>query len=517
MKILKTYEKFIRKENLNDIYNKYYSKFPFETFQDIVKSDPTSMIDGQLYMGKYCKWLLKLYINRKLKLEDLYKATEYLLLFDKQAVRNKLPLENRNINNFKSLGELAQTISDFKPEDLMSKKEIKEDNLIEEFKNFKLYIPKDHKDSCILGKGTEWCTATEKTDNYFKQYHRPRRELLIFISKTDPKEKYQFHFKTQQFMDRFDDRINIKDFLQKNPDIDSWLKLNVRDYKKIYSFKTDVSWTKSNFDDCPKIIEYDFYCYNNNLTSLEGCPKKVEGSFDCSNNDLTSLENCPEIVEGNFNCINNQLTSLKGCTKEIEGYFSCRNNKLTSLIGGPEVVDYFYFCYNNQLTSLEGSPKNIKDDFKCHDNQLTSLEGGPEIVEGNFNCSNNQLISLKGCPEKIEGDFYCANNQLTSLKGCSEVIEGKFNCANNQLTSLIGCPEKIDGDFYCNKNNLTSLKGCPEIIEGDFYCNDNRLTSLEGCPRIIEGDFDCSNNPRLTDEDFEWLEKNCRIEGEINK
>jgi len=42
MKILKTYEKFIRKENLNDIYDKYYSAIPFDVFQKIVKSDPTS-------------------------------------------------------------------------------------------------------------------------------------------------------------------------------------------------------------------------------------------------------------------------------------------------------------------------------------------------------------------------------------------------------------------------------------------------------------------------------------------
>jgi hypothetical protein len=472
MKILKTYEKFIRKETLTDIYDKYYSKIPFETFKQIVKSDPTSMIDGNLYLGKYCKWLLKLYIDKNLKLEDLYKATEYLQLFDKQSVRNKLPLEKRNINNFKSLGELSEVISDFKPEDIMSKKEIKEDNLVEEFENYKLYIPKDYKDSCILGKGTEWCTATEKTDKWFKKYHKPGRELLIFISKKNPKIKYQFHFRTQQFMDKYDNGINIKDFLKNNPDIDSWLKLNIKDYKKINNVE-DIRWTKPNFDGCPEIINGDFDCSHNLLTSLEGCPKDVQGYFRCSYNNLTSLKGCTEKIEGDFN------------------------------------------CYHNLLTSLEGCPKTIEGDFYCGDNDLKSLEGCTKTIEGGFYCNANNLTSLEGCPKIIEGDFYCYQNYLTSLIGCPEKIEGDFSCYGNKLTSLEGCAERIFGDFNCYNNKLTTLEGCPEIVKGDFNCNNNQLTSLKGCPKIINGCFSCYGNPKLTEKDFEWLKQNCKIGGSI--
>jgi hypothetical protein len=48
MKILKTYEKFIRKESLTDIYDKYYKDIAFDIFQKIVKSDPTSLIDCKI-------------------------------------------------------------------------------------------------------------------------------------------------------------------------------------------------------------------------------------------------------------------------------------------------------------------------------------------------------------------------------------------------------------------------------------------------------------------------------------
>ena len=58
--------------------------------------------------------------------------------------------------------------------------------------------------SCELGSGTDWCTATGKTDNFFQDYIS-KGDIYIIISKSNPKEKYQFHYETDSFMDR-DDR-----------------------------------------------------------------------------------------------------------------------------------------------------------------------------------------------------------------------------------------------------------------------------------------------------------------------
>jgi hypothetical protein len=398
-------EKKINKIDLDIIYDKYYSNIDRNTFNKIVGSDPTSNIDDKLFMGKYSKWLINLFLNKKLKLEDLYKATEYLLLFDKQSVRNKI--SRKNIMDYDSLADLAKTVLPFKEnEEILSKNEIKDANFVHEFQNYNLFIPRTFKDSCVLGKGTEWCTATEKTDKYYKLYHKPGRELLIFISKNDPKEKYQFHFRTKQFMNKFDEEINIKNFLQENPDINQWCKNNVKDYKKI---KDDniIYWSENN----PKIVEGNFYCYNNNnLTSLEGAPEKVEGYFNCSNNNLTSLEGAPEIVEGDF---------------------YCSYNKLTTLEGAPEIVEGGFYCSDNNLTSLEGAPEIVEGNFNCSYNKLTSLEAAPEKVEGSFSCSDNNLTSLEGAPEKVEGYFSCTNNKLTTLEGAPEIVEGYFDCRNN--------------------------------------------------------------------------------------
>jgi hypothetical protein len=52
-------------------------------------------------------------------------------------------------------------------------------------------------------------------------------------------------------------------------------------------------------------VSGDFFCYGNDLDSLEGCPNEVGGYFDCSSNNLTSLEGCPSVVGGYFLCYGN--------------------------------------------------------------------------------------------------------------------------------------------------------------------------------------------------------------------
>jgi hypothetical protein len=104
------------------------------------------------------------------------------------------------------------------------------------------------------------------------------------------------------------------------------------------------------------VVEGDFYCSYNSLTSLEGAPEKVEGDFFCSYNSLTSLEGAPEKVEGDFYCNCNSLTSLKGAPKVVEGYFDCVNNPLTSIEGLPKEIGaslYISFAPGISITEEE--------------------------------------------------------------------------------------------------------------------------------------------------------------------
>jgi len=73
-------------------------------------------------------------------------------------------------------------------------------------------------------------------------------------------------------------------------------------------------------------VDRDFYCYTNNLTSLENCPKYVGGDFFCGHNLLISLEGAPKTVGGDFFCNSNKLMSLDGSPKFVGANFSCFNN-----------------------------------------------------------------------------------------------------------------------------------------------------------------------------------------------
>ncbi len=55
-----------------------------------------------------------------------------------------------------------------------------------------------------------------------------------------------------------------------------------------------------------------------NLKSIPIALKEVSGDFFCGDNQLTSLKYCPETVGGGFNCYRNQLTNFDGLPEFFE-------------------------------------------------------------------------------------------------------------------------------------------------------------------------------------------------------
>lgn len=199
--------------SINDIYEKYYQDIPQDDFTKIIQSDPTWNPQKQDKMGKYAKWLLSLYRTQNLKIEDLYKATEYLTYFNKYI--NKI--EVKDINKYKNLPELYSIVKEFIPQD-DSQEEIATSKS-DEVRRMKKDVKKIYEDSDWLiltpltkeaaiyyGKGTQWCTAAEESYNYFNDYSS-KGPLFINIDKRNNR-KYQFHFETNQFMDEEDRRLS---------------------------------------------------------------------------------------------------------------------------------------------------------------------------------------------------------------------------------------------------------------------------------------------------------------------
>lgn len=206
-----------------EIHKKYYSKIPYETFVQIVMSDPKSNIDGVgnlQSLGKYAKLILAFYQKGTLQIEDLEKAKEYL----GYVYQHQIALD---INKLKSLGDLYKVVQKYIIEDTLDLKEIlnaltiEEDyKLLYDGKDWIFYQPLTIKGASYLGYSTEWCTTwgeyclTKKNKdrtNYFKRYSVDG-PLFIMISKINPTEKYQFHFESKQYMDKDDRRINFSSF-----------------------------------------------------------------------------------------------------------------------------------------------------------------------------------------------------------------------------------------------------------------------------------------------------------------
>ena len=80
-------------------------------------------------------------------------------------------------------------------------------------------------------------------------------------------------------------------------------------------------------------------------------------------------------VTGNVRLGDLGLTKIPINFTEVGGDFYCSDNNLTSLEGAPEkVVIGSFYCFKNKLSSLEGAPKEVGRDFDCSFNRLTSLE-----------------------------------------------------------------------------------------------------------------------------------------------
>ena len=97
-------------------------------------------------------------------------------------------------------------------------------------------------------------------------------------------------------------------------------------------------------------------------------------------------------VEGDFDCSEQGLDSFKRVRfGHVSGLFYCYYNNLTSLEGAPQSVGGDFVCYRNELTSLEGAPQSVGEDFWCYSNKLTSLKGFPIEIKGKINLSMNSI------------------------------------------------------------------------------------------------------------------------------
>jgi hypothetical protein len=130
----------------------------------------------------------------------------------KQQKMDRL-LPKKAIEQYGSFEEFVDSIEEIAPKykEYLAQKQEKstkgEGQLkVYENKTWAIYFPQTQGAACALGKGTDWCTAAPGLGYY--QNYANEDQLIIFINKKDPEEKYQFHYKSGQFMDKNDIGLN---------------------------------------------------------------------------------------------------------------------------------------------------------------------------------------------------------------------------------------------------------------------------------------------------------------------
>ena len=234
-------------------------------------------------------------------------------------------------------------------------------------------VPHTYEASCKYGANTKWCTASNKTDSHWQQYTKNNIKFYYIIPK-DNSGKFAVAVYPHQpeETDVTSETYNAQDRLVKLLLVLKKFQIPQNLFKNIFTWQ---DWLKKH--------KHEVH---------------ADGSisvFETVNLSYQILKKLPfrfQKVGGDFYCNNNQLTSLAGAPREVDGNFYCNNNQLTSLAGAPQKVGGYFFCGNNQLTSLAGAPQEVGGSFACGNNQLTSLAGAPqEVSVGNFYCNRNPI------------------------------------------------------------------------------------------------------------------------------
>jgi Leucine-rich repeat (LRR) protein len=242
------------------------AKMSVEMLDKLVLADPTTrQSDGVIKKaGEYTNWLIKQYLKlnpeaeygtpqfkseltklRNQFFEDLYKVTDDLKKFDRH--KGKLPQDLRDINKL-DIDTLYDNVKDFTLEKEKATKEDRKEasktfifpgsDLIYDGPNWAVTKVSDTGQSgkdaaCFFGgfnQETRWCTSAPGL-SWFDRYIKDGPLYQVFKKGGDvaektglPKERFQFHFPSNQYMDIHDRQIDLIKFLMENPELKELFK-----------------------------------------------------------------------------------------------------------------------------------------------------------------------------------------------------------------------------------------------------------------------------------------------------
>jgi ankyrin repeat protein len=165
--------------------------------EDLVRKNPglRGAYDQGVRNPVLLKWVSK--VSEKEPVEDVIPV---VMSFEK----NKQRLVQKDINFYKSAGQLRQAIEDLGKSGKEQEVHLKENETtrIGQFGEWLVVMPHTRESSCQWGKGTTWCTAATQSGNLFLNYTGRRKQSIILYylirrgadTRQDPESKISIGF-----------------------------------------------------------------------------------------------------------------------------------------------------------------------------------------------------------------------------------------------------------------------------------------------------------------------------------
>ena len=398
-------ESFISEITVTDAWSKFYSdvnKFPLlkgdvNLFNELNDLYPRR---GENFNKGYFTWLYNLVKTNQLKTEDFYKVKEYLRLFDKFI--NKIPNESRDINKFKNLNDLYDVVKEFEGgEDEISTsktseiKDIKKNEVEKVFEDSEwlIMIPKTERASCLIGKGTQWCTAADQSNNMFDHYNQDG-PLYVMVDKYN-ETKYQLHFESKQLMDANDRAVSASYFFDHIVEDSAVFDFLQSRYDKFWDF----------------ILE----------TSVEDI---ASGGYSETFEEALNSDATPSVLE-------RTLETLRGGEDSRSVYLGFVNETNPNNIGKYDVLRLFDSRAFNYVD---------EDDIEAIFNHLTNIEYDFEGI-GNDNVTNfnNAKIALQKHKLEVGSTYNTDKNRTIRINKINfgDDVNGEYNVTTDGKTGNI--------------------------------------------------------------------------------